>query len=97
MKIVYFRAKHRDLGFVNKPHAVNRNVSCATRQTCTKFLFTHFSLQEISFHAHMCDPVHLLSMELVPCKLFNMLTIFKNLYGMFETARECTHKKGFGL
>ena len=39
---------------------------------------------------HMCDLLHLLSMECVPCKLFNMLTIFKSSYKMFEVARECT-------
>ena len=39
-----------------------------------------------------CYLVHLLSMELVPCKLFNMLTIFESFYRMFETARECTLK-----
>ena len=38
--------------------------------------------------------VHLLSMELVLCKLFNMLTIFENFYRMFEMATECTHVKG---
>ena len=41
----------------------------------------------------MYDLVHLLSMELVPCKLFNMLTIFKSFYRMFEMARECTSIK----
>ena len=39
---------------------------------------------------HTCNLVHLLSMDLVPCKLFNMLTIFKSFYRIFEMARECT-------
>ena len=53
-----------------------------------------------SFHSlfHTCDLVYLLSMELVPCKLFNMLTIFELFYRMFEMVRECTHiKEGLGF
>ena len=46
----------------------------------------------MSFHSvfHTCDLIHLLSVELVPCTLFNMFTIFKSFYTVFETARECT-------
>ena len=35
---------------------------------------------------HMHNLVHLLSMEPVPYKSFNMLTIFKSFYRMFEMA-----------
>ena len=40
----------------------------------------------------MHDLDHLLSMELVPCKLF-LLTIFEYVYRMFEMTRECTLMK----
>ena len=73
--IVHFKANHIFSGFVNKPHSVNRNVSCARRQTHTQIFFT--SHKSFHFMFHTCDLVHMLSMELVPCKLFNMLTIFE--------------------
>ena len=65
---------------------------------CNKANMHKISLYK-SFHSmfHKCDLVHILSMELVPCKLFDMLTIFKIFYRMFEMVRECTHKKGLGL
>ena len=57
-----------------------------------------FSLQVFlckSFHSmfHIYGLVHILSMELVPSKLFNMLAILKIFHRMFEMVRECTHTK----
>ena len=60
----------------------------------------NFSLQVFlykcfHFMFHTCNLVHLLSMELVRCKLFNMPTIFKFYYGMFKySERMHSYEKG---
>ena len=59
---------------------------------------THGILQgykNFCFMFHTCNLVHVLSMEFIPYKLFNMLNIFFwNFFRMFEKARDCTLKKG---
>ena len=58
------------------------------------FSLQGFLYKNFYFMFHVCNLVHLISMELVPCKLLIMLTIFKIFYRMFEMVRECTHKEG---
>ena len=57
-------------------------------------MYKMFLYKLFHFMFHTWNLVHLLSMELLPCKLFNMLTTFKTFYRMFEMARECTLIKG---
>ena len=93
-KIVHFRAKHRFSGFVNKPLAVNRNVSCAMRQTCTKFSLFNVFFTRVLIPCFKCAILFINSLwNLYPVN-YLICSLFSNFFNrMLEMVRECTQIK----